>query len=580
MANRQSLSDRSIFVLRQTIDYFDNFWKTLTEWQPHDRVSIFQRLRIPYWSPARPDPALLGGDQRQQQQQAGQGRNVPFHVGTRSDTGGASALQDQMRRFFESQGYTFVKVLGAGSQGTAVLFEHAGQKVVVKWSTELPAMATEMWAMRKMVGARHIVQRKWRPGMIETGWDNDSNMMDTILTLEHTYEEELQRALGPGVPLMGLLRKISQQQAYLKDSELWRVFLCLFRACVALTYPGQWAPPGFVPTDDNDAATREEFVPTDAAGAALPTDLGILNFDMNDRNIMIGDFGGGGGNVGGPGGPGHPHDQVPVVKVGDLGVITRLLPRHRGDFFVLVAGRVRGNMWYHFPEQFTETWKSVGGMESLAADDVAGKYGWTSNLWQVGRLMTIMITRMLPDVPPACTQGRITKPDGTAQTVWTYSGHLLGSEFDHYDPLLRSTVAWCMAHRPADRPGILELERLIAAAAAVDRSGAEAEGRVSIASLLGEPPAAAQDPPPAPAPPRPAAGPDGRGGRGGGDGGGFGGGRGGGRGARGDGGRGGSRGGGPGGGGPRGGGRGGGGDRGRGGGNRGGRGRGGRGAPR
>lgn len=38
--------------------------------------------------------------------------------------------------------------------------------------------------------------------MIETGWDNDSNMMDTILTLEHTYEEELQRALGPGVPLM------------------------------------------------------------------------------------------------------------------------------------------------------------------------------------------------------------------------------------------------------------------------------------------------------------------------------------------------------------------------------------------
>ena len=201
------------------------------------------------------------------------------------------------------------------------------------------------------------------------------------------------------IPAQGLLRKISQQQAYLKDSELWRVFLCLFRACVALTYPGQWAPPGFVPTDDNDAATREEFVPTDAAGAALPTDLGILNFDMNDRNIMIGDFGGGGGgNVGGPGGPGHPHDQAPVVKVGDLGVITRLLPRHRGDFFVLVAGRVRGNMWYHFPEQFTETWKSVGGMESLAADDVAGKYGWTSNLWQVGRLMTIMVrtTRAAP----------------------------------------------------------------------------------------------------------------------------------------------------------------------------------------
>lgn len=183
----------------------------------------------------------------------------------------------------------------------------------------------------------------------------------------------------------GLLRKISQQQAYLKDSEIWRVFLCLFRACVALTYPDRWAPQGFDSSDNIDAATREEFVPTDAAGAALPTDAGILDFDMNDRNVMIGDFGA-------DPGPGHPHDQVPVMKVGDLGVITRLLPRHRGDFFVLVAGRVRGNMWYHFPEQFTETWKNVSDMESLDADDVAGKYGWTSNLWQVGRLMTIMVS--------------------------------------------------------------------------------------------------------------------------------------------------------------------------------------------
>lgn len=162
------------------------------------------------------------------------------------------------------------------------------------------------------------------------------------------------------------------------------MFLCLFRACVALTYPDKWSPEGFVPTRNADAPTKEEFVPKSAAGAALPTDTGIIDFDMNDRNVMIGDFGT-------DPGPGHPHDQVPVAKVGDLGVITRLLPRHRDNFFVLVAGRVRGNMWYHFPEQFTETWKNIDGMESLAADEVAGKYGWTSNLWQVGRLMTIMV---------------------------------------------------------------------------------------------------------------------------------------------------------------------------------------------
>lgn len=100
------------------------------------------------------------------------------------------------------------------------------------------------------------------------------------------------------------------------------------------------------------------------------------------------------------------------------------------------------------------------------------------------------ITRMIPDVPPTCTRSRITKPDGATQMIWTYSGHLVGEEFNHYDPLLRSTVAWCMAHRPADRPGILELERLITDAVAVDRSETEAEGRVSIRELLVTPPAA------------------------------------------------------------------------------------------
>lgn len=82
---------------------------------------------------------------------------MPFAQATRSDTGG-DTMQDQMRRFFEEIGYTFVKVLGAGSQGVAALFEYAGQKLVIKWSQELPALATEMWAEKKMVGARHIVQ--------------------------------------------------------------------------------------------------------------------------------------------------------------------------------------------------------------------------------------------------------------------------------------------------------------------------------------------------------------------------------------------------------------------------------------
>ena len=38
--------------------------------------------------------------------------------------------------------------------------------------------------------------------MIETGWDDDSDMMNDILTLEYTYAQEMEEMLGRGVPLM------------------------------------------------------------------------------------------------------------------------------------------------------------------------------------------------------------------------------------------------------------------------------------------------------------------------------------------------------------------------------------------
>lgn len=157
MAEGQGLGHKPTFVLQQTIDYFDNFWKSLTVWNPHERISIFERLRIPYWSPARPDPAL--DENNQAAGRVGRDRHVPFHRVTRSDAGGGDGMmQDRMMNFFRQSGYAFVKILGAGSQGVAALFEFAGQRIVIKWSQELPALISEMWAMKKMVGARHVVQ--------------------------------------------------------------------------------------------------------------------------------------------------------------------------------------------------------------------------------------------------------------------------------------------------------------------------------------------------------------------------------------------------------------------------------------
>jgi hypothetical protein len=38
--------------------------------------------------------------------------------------------------------------------------------------------------------------------MMDTGWDDDSDMMDNILVLEYTYAKEMEEMLGRGVPLL------------------------------------------------------------------------------------------------------------------------------------------------------------------------------------------------------------------------------------------------------------------------------------------------------------------------------------------------------------------------------------------
>lgn len=137
--------------------------------------------------------------------------------------------------------------------------------------------------------------------------------------------------------------------------------------------------------------TQEEFIPVDeTTHQPLPTDCGFLDFDMNDRNVMIGgyDFNGEGAA--------HPHDQVPVFKVGDFGNLRAFrTPRYRRSLIALVMARVCGNRWCNTPEQFTQSWGNHATIESLDTDETAGKFDWWTNLWQVGQLMTIMVCTIL-----------------------------------------------------------------------------------------------------------------------------------------------------------------------------------------
>lgn len=119
-----------------------------------------------------------------------------------------------------------------------------------------------------------------------------------------------------------------------------------------------------------------------------------MDFDINDRNVMLGtvptqDVNRGEGEE-------HSHDEVPVFKIGDLGILRSFRGFYRDSMLALASSRVLGNIWCNTPEQFSQAWNYYGAVakdiETLNEDDTPGKYDWGTNLWQVARLMTIMVS--------------------------------------------------------------------------------------------------------------------------------------------------------------------------------------------
>lgn len=107
----------------------------------------------------------------------------------------------------------------------------------------------------------------------------------------------------------------------------------------------------------------------------------------------------------------------------------------------------------------------------------------------------LQLTQNQAYVPPDCVWTDVTIGDGTKKRIPTYVAPLLTDPvIAGYDPLIVDTVAWCMAHKPRDRPTMLELEeRLFANTMSRDWAQEDESGRITIRELLARPP-----------PPRPA----------------------------------------------------------------------------
>lgn len=93
------------------------------------------------------------------------------------------------------------------------------------------------------------------------------------------------------------------------------------------------------------------------------------------------------------------------------------------------------------------------------------------------------------------------KPNGVTEKIFTYGSRLLDDErYGRYDRDIRITIAWCMAHRPRDRPTMVELSAIFNDA--LQRTAGEFDSplegfRATIPQLLNNPP-----------PQRPPAGPE------------------------------------------------------------------------
>lgn len=148
------------YYLRRGIDYFDFFRRgEVRRWNDAARQPIYMNMFIPVNLLPQADASISDPNQPIPNRQY-----LPFSQINRTDDGAGRTVSHNMRINIESLGWRMVKILGAGSQGLAVLFESVndGKKVVFKWGEEVFSMAIELWAMRQMVGARHIIQVRLR----------------------------------------------------------------------------------------------------------------------------------------------------------------------------------------------------------------------------------------------------------------------------------------------------------------------------------------------------------------------------------------------------------------------------------
>ncbi|KAI8630106.1 kinase-like protein [Xylariaceae sp. FL1651] len=287
-------------------------------------------------------------------------------------------------------------------------------------------------------GCEHLVQLVDIPDDIAKAMDINNEFADTapIMIMEELGRGSLYDLLTRMVNAVRtniLAQSDYKIIEYIPSRVLWRIFLCLTRACIGMAYPP------VLDGSDQSTKIRETVKPGMVARK-------IVHMDIDPQNIFVSELDTATFDA--------EHSHVPVVKIADYGCMTEW---HDEWDDRTKLSMLWGKHDYKAPEQFDSN-------RALTPNAI----GTQTNIWGIGITMYNLISHRYIRRNTREARYRLVL-NGTSM-VRTYGWRLLAStdepiiaDYRNADLELRELAARCMCEDPWQRPTLSELhDRCIA----------------------------------------------------------------------------------------------------------------------
>ncbi|KAH7319024.1 kinase-like domain-containing protein [Rhexocercosporidium sp. MPI-PUGE-AT-0058] len=333
-----------------------------------------------------------------------------------------------------------VKVLGSGTSGAVVLFQH------ISHGTPQAPLNVLSDGTATMPFPTQIAVKTIEKPSFSVGIDREARLLKT---LNESGSSHVVRLLG--VPLVADLKREGLTAGWKGRSRRLILEYCSEgtldglierRKARGVHYQRYGRELMF---DAVFKAAREQFLPNPKFKDEL-----VVHHDFKPENIFAS-------------GRDNTHEYTPVFKIGDFGLSqpwptdpALQVPKHTepdNQYY-----RQLGTPGYYAPEQFTPRWI----FSDYKTSPVAGIYGSHTNVWGIGCCMYELLTLIIKTDDEICTpEPHIpflpsTPLHGNAPRGLAFGTRLQGAR--EYSTELRDTVQECLYEGPRKRPRLVELK--------------------------------------------------------------------------------------------------------------------------